>query len=82
MAQSQKETDCRYQAAVVSAVQEARRDRVRERKVVEHVTARATWPEKYNAVIPLVTPWVYETRMRDVRREDLGALWQASCLQN
>ncbi|MEM9968080.1 MAG: hypothetical protein AAF755_08280 [Pseudomonadota bacterium] len=81
-AQSAKETDCRYQARVVAAVQEARLDRVRERSVAAHVAKNASWPEKYNAVIPLITPWVYETRMRDIRNKDLADAWLELCLQN
>ena len=81
MAQSAKKTDCTYQATVVAAVQQARLNRVRERKVAAHVTAKATWPAKYNAVIPLVTPWVYESPMRDIRQNNLGEAWLELCLQ-
>jgi hypothetical protein len=41
-----------------------------------------TWPENYNAAIPLITPWVYEQKMRDVRNKDLGAVWNDICIQN
>ena len=60
-AQSAKETDGSHQGAVVSAVQSARLERVGERRVAAHVAGTApTWPERYNAVVPLVTPWVYQ----------------------
>ncbi|UWR23538.1 hypothetical protein [Sulfitobacter sp. S190] len=76
-----KETDCGYQAQVVSAVQTARIEKVKERKVPEHLAAAdPAWPEKYNAVIPLVAPWVYEMKMRDLRQADLGAAWNEMCL--
>jgi type II secretory pathway pseudopilin PulG len=80
MAASKKETDCAHQAAVVAAVQQARIDRVGERKVPAHVAANATWPDRYNTAIPLVTPWVYEMKMRDVRAQDLSSAWQEMCL--
>ena len=79
-AASKKETDCGYQAAVVAAVQQARIDRVGERKVPAHVSAQATWPERYNVAITLVTPWVYEMKMRDVKKHDLSAAWNEMCL--
>lgn len=79
-AASKKETDCGYQADVVGAVQKARIARVRERKVVDAVEAAADWPEKYNAVIPLVTPWVYEMKLKDVKAQDLAAAWKENCL--
>lgn len=81
MAETKAES-CALQAQVVGAVQKARLDRVRERKVEEAVLAtQPDWPEKYNRVIPLVTPWVYEMKMREVKKHDLGAAWQELCLQ-
>ncbi len=77
-----KEQSCRYQADVVAAVQKARLDKVKERDVAGAVAATSpTWPENYNAAIPLITPWVYEQKMRDVRKKDLGAAWLELCLQ-
>ena len=77
-----KEQSCQYQADVVAAVQKARLDKVKERDVAEAVAATGpTWPENYNAAIPLIAPWVYEQKMRDVRKKDLGAAWLELCLQ-
>ncbi|MGV6805135.1 MAG: hypothetical protein ACWA49_13095 [Ruegeria sp.] len=77
-----KEQSCRYQADVVAAVQKARLDRVKERDVPEAVAKTGpTWPENYNAAIPLITPWVYEQKMRDIRKKDLSAAWMELCLQ-
>ena len=76
------ETSCAYQAQVVAAIQQARRDRVKERDVPAAIAAtNPTWPENYNAAIPLITPWVYEKKMREVRRQDLGAAWKEVCLK-
>ncbi len=77
-----KAEDCGYQADVVAAVQAARVARVGERKVAEHVADSAPeWPEKYNAVVPLVTPWVYGMKRGEVRNADLAAAWKELCLQ-
>lgn len=81
VAATAKEKDCGYQGDVVSAVQGARVARVKERKVAAHVAdAASEWPEKYNAVIPLVTPWVYGLTMAEVKSADLGAAWKEQCL--
>jgi tetrahydromethanopterin S-methyltransferase subunit E len=80
-AASKKETDCGHQAAVVSAVQQARLARVSERKVEATVLAgEVTWPERYNAAIPLFAAEVYKLKMRDIKAVDLGAQWKATCL--
>ncbi|MEP2683697.1 MAG: hypothetical protein ABJP44_18735 [Sulfitobacter sp.] len=80
LAASKKEDSCMHQAAVVAAVQQARLDRVKEREVPAAVKAKATWPESFNTAIPLVTPWVYEMKMRDVKKNDLSAAWKEMCL--
>ena len=81
VAQTAKEESCRYQGDVVAAVQAARIARVGERKVVEHIDGTAAaWPEKYNAVIPFVTPWVYTMKMSEVKSNDLAAAWKELCL--
>ena len=80
LAASKKEESCMHQAAVVAAVQQARLNRVKEREVPATVQAKATWPEDFNTAIPLVTPWVYEMKMRDVKKSDLSASWKEMCL--
>jgi hypothetical protein len=82
VAADSKEVSCGYQADVVAAVQQARRDRVKEADVAEAIAATdPAWPENYDAAIPLVTPWVYEQKMKVIRKEDLGAAWKELCLQ-
>lgn len=78
-----KAVDCGHQASVVAAVQQARKDRVKERDVQAHVIESAVWPEKYHAVVPLIAGWVYsrDIKMRDIRNKDLGAAWKDICLQ-
>ncbi|MEP5732292.1 MAG: hypothetical protein ABJL67_23330 [Sulfitobacter sp.] len=78
---AKKVADCAHQASVVTAIQQARLDRIKERNVKDHVTEQATWPENFNTAIPLLTPWVYEMKMRVIRNEDLGAAWSELCLQ-
>ena len=81
-AADEKAESCGYQAEVVAAVQQARLDRVSERKVADHILAQEpTWPEKYNNTIPLIAPWVYEQKRRTIRNEDLAAAWNELCLQ-
>lgn len=71
---------CAYQAQVVAAIQQARKDRVKEQDVPAAIAAtNPTWPENYNAAIPLITPWVYEQKMRDIRQNDLAAAWSDLC---
>lgn len=75
-----EEESCAYQGAVVASVQSARIAKVRERKVAETIAALdPTWPEKYNNIIPLVTPWVYELP-KDQLDQDLGQVWVEQCL--
>lgn len=82
LAAETKEESCDYQAQVVAAIQKARLDRVRERDVPKAIAAtNPTWPENYNNAIPLMTPWVYEQKMKVVRKEDLAATWKELCLQ-
>jgi len=81
-AEETKEQSCGYQAMIVSAIQQARLDRVAERDVPAHILASSPeWPTNYNDAIPLITPWVYEQKRRTVRKEDLGAAWNELCLQ-
>ncbi|WP_406650474.1 hypothetical protein [Aliisedimentitalea scapharcae] len=80
--QLSKEESCGYQADVVAAVQQARLDRVSERKVPEAVAAtNPSWPESFNNAVPLIAPWVYEQKMKAIRTEDLGAIWREMCLK-
>lgn len=80
-AQTEKEASCRLQADVVVAIQQARLDRVRERRVEKAILDTSpTWPEKYNNLIPILTPWVYELPMDQVRENDLGEVWNTACL--
>lgn len=76
------EVSCGYQAQVVAAIQKARLDRVKERDVVAHIAASdPSWPENYNAAIPLMAPWVYEQKRRVLKSEDLSAAWKELCLK-
>ncbi|MEO9648883.1 MAG: hypothetical protein ABJ360_22860 [Roseobacter sp.] len=79
--QTEKEISCGYQADVVGAVQQARLDRVKERNVEKTLLAGdPSWPENFNAAIPLVAPWVYELPIKQVRNNDLGDVWSELCL--
>ena len=78
---AEKVESCGYQADVVAAIQTARLERVKEREVQAYVLEKATWPENFNTAIPLLTPWVYEMKMRDLRKQDLSEAWTELCLQ-
>ena len=76
----EKAESCGYQADVANAIKEARLDRVKERNVEAHILAQDNgWPENFNAAIPLMTPWVYEMKRRDLKK-DIGAAWLELCL--
>ena len=77
-----KEESCGYQADVVAAIQQARKDRVKERDVAEAIAkTEPEWPERFSHAVPLIAPWVYEQKMKVIRREDLGATWLEQCLR-
>jgi len=80
-ADAAKEKDCGYQGDVVAAVQAARVAKVDASDVEGHVAETAPeWPEKYNAVVPVVAPWIYSMEMADVETADLSAAWNELCL--
>ncbi|MGB1390472.1 MAG: hypothetical protein ACPG61_16475 [Paracoccaceae bacterium] len=82
LAADSKTESCDYQAQIVAAIQQARLDKVKERNVVKHLAAsEQTWPSNYNAAIPIMTPWVYEQKMRDIRKKDLSAAWKELCVK-
>ncbi len=77
-----KKQSCEYQSQVVAAIQRARIDRVKEREVPAAIAAtNPSWPDNYNAAIPLMAPWVYDQKMKVVRNEDMAAAWLELCLQ-
>ncbi|MBW4707753.1 hypothetical protein KX928_08130 [Roseobacter sp. YSTF-M11] len=80
VAQSEKEVSCGYQADVVEAIKQARLDRVAERKLPEVLAQNATWPEKYNNIIPIIAPSIYEKKRSDLREEDLATWWREQCM--
>ena len=78
-----KEEYCGQTASVVGAIQQARLDRVKERDVRDTILASdPAWPDNYDNAIVQLTPWVYEQKMRDVRKNDLGAVWSEVCIAN
>ena len=51
LAQDDKEQSCAYQAQVVTAIQEARKDRVRERDLAQAIAdSEPDWPEFFNVI--------------------------------
>ncbi len=83
MAADTKEESCGYQAQVMSAVQQARLNKVKQANVASTIAARnPTWPANYNAAIPQLTQFVYSQKMRDLRKSDLGATLRQQCIEN
>ncbi|MFK7881367.1 hypothetical protein [Roseobacter sp.] len=80
LAETEKEISCRYQSDVVAAIKQARLDRIAERKLPEVLAENATWPEKYNNIIPIVAPSIYEKKRRELRDEDLAGWWREQCM--
>jgi len=81
-ADAAKEADCGHQADVVAAVQAARVAGVAEAAVAQQVSGSVLgWPEKYDAVVPLVTPWVYSLAAEELGTTDLAVAWKDLCLQ-
>lgn len=82
VAADSKKQSCEYQAQVVAAIQQARLNKVKERDVAKTVLAsNPSWPENYNAAIPLITPWVYEQKKSVIKDQNLSDAWMELCLQ-
>ena len=78
-----REEYCGQTANVVAAIQQARLDRVKERDVRDTILASdPAWPDQYDNAIVQLTPWVYEQKMRDVRKTNLGDVWSEVCSAN
>lgn len=80
LAETEKEISCGYQSEVVAAIKQARLDRVSERKLPQALAEKATWPDKYNNIIPIVAPSIYEKKRSELRDEDVAGWWLEQCL--
>lgn len=81
VAQTEKEVSCGHQADLTAAVVQARLDGVAERDVPEELAKIATWPENYTAVmVPVIAPYIYEQKRRDLRKSDLRSTTYAQCM--
>ncbi|WP_293573107.1 hypothetical protein [Phaeobacter sp.] len=82
-AEDSKEDSCRYQGQVMSAVQQARLDGVKQEDVVETiVAAEPAWPDAYSNALPQLSAHIYGLRKRDLRKTDFGAILEQQCLDN
>ena len=78
-----KETSCALQNEVVSAIQQARLDRVSEAKVVPTLMeANPDWPTGLADALPQMVEWVYSLRRRDLKGVNLGDAAEQQCLDN
>jgi hypothetical protein len=77
------ESQCRFQAELFGAVQQARLDRVRKNRVIETVMeANPDWPPAIATALPAVTEYVWGFPMRDLRNADLAADTLRTCIEN
>ncbi len=82
-AEDGKEDVCKYQGAVMGAIQEARLGRVKEKDLEAYLLANEpSWPENYNVAIAQFAPVVYGAKKRDLKKVDLGAQVEQQCLDN
>jgi len=81
-ASTQKREYCGHQGDIVAALSKAKLDRVPERQAEAHVLKSATWPAKYNVVVPIYVGEVYKLNRKDLKNTDLGAQWRDACLAN
>ena len=78
-----KEDSCKYQGQVMSAVQQARMDRVAQDKVADTIlSANPDWPAQFANTIDPLAAHVYGMKRRDLRKVDLGAVMEQQCLDN
>ncbi|TNJ41803.1 hypothetical protein [Phaeobacter sp. B1627] len=78
-----KEDSCKYQGQVMSAVQQARLDRVPQAQVEDTIRATSPdWPANFSNAIPQLTAHVYQMKRRDLKQYDLGEVFEAQCLEN
>jgi hypothetical protein len=81
LAEDTKEVSCGYEAQVMAAVQQARLDRVKKEDLTGHIAGTSpAWPDNYSAAIPQMAEFVYGQKRKDLRKQDLGVLWQEQCL--
>ena len=67
---------------MIRAIQQARLDRVKLRDVMKVIVAsNPPWPANYSKAIPTYAPWVYDQKMRDLRKTDLGTSFEQQCLE-
>ncbi|MBO9472573.1 hypothetical protein J7413_03395 [Shimia sp. R10_1] len=78
-----REEVCSQQGTVMSAIQEARLDRVRESKLEAHLLENNPgWPDSYKVAIQQFAPIVYAAKRKDLKNVDLGAQITQQCLDN
>lgn len=78
-----KASECKLQGEVMSAVQQARLDRVSKDSAPDKIVAdNPDWPEGLSTALPALVEYVYGLKRRDLKNADLGAAAEASCLEN
>jgi hypothetical protein len=76
-----KADDCKYQGQVVTAIQAARLERVKESDLAAHIAGtNPEWPDRYNNAIAVLGGPIYDLKRRDIKSVDLGTQWNDACL--
>lgn len=81
--QTERQAQCRFQAELAGAVQQARLDRVQQDNVLNKLKQdNPDWPAAVDQAIPPLVNFVYSIKRRDLRGVDLEAQTYQSCLAN
>ena len=81
IAETEKEINCGYQADVVEAIKQARIGGVAQEDLSTTLAANAGWPDKYNNIIPILAPSIYEKSPEQLAEEDLASWWRGECMK-
>lgn len=82
-ADAKKEAACAFQAQLLGQVQAARLDRVRKDEVAETLLeANPEWPDAVQTALPAVVEYVWGFKRRDLKKIDLAADAETTCLEN
>lgn len=80
----EKEDICKLQGEIMSAIQQARLDRVSKSKVVGKVMEdNPEWPAKLeDEALPQLVDFIYAMKRRDLKDVDLQVVTEQQCLDN
>ena len=79
-----KKAECELQAAIVTRAAELRMERKSEKKAVAIMTSGEdeAVAEKYLPAVPHIVDWVYNSLSRKQLKQDPGAAYLDTCINN